>query len=85
MQTKMEIGDTRTCKTNSSYDASQSRGVIVSIKMIGAKQYLVRIESWSRWEGDTGEISERVFESLGNAEAEAEYNCQTGFGDCEWF
>jgi len=82
--TKMEIGELRHCRTNSSHDASQNRGVCVSIERIEAKKYLVRIESWSRWEGDTGEISERVFPSFSKAEAEAEANCRTRFGDCEW-
>lgn len=82
--TKMDIGDICICRTNSSHDASQSRGVEVSIARIEAKKYLVRIESWSKWEGDTGEISERAFSSFARAEAEAEANCRTGFGDCEW-
>lgn len=82
--TNMDIGDIRICQTNSSHDASQNRGVYVTIERTEAKKYLVRIESWSQWEGDTGEISERVFSSLPKAEAEAEANCRTRFGDCEW-
>jgi hypothetical protein len=84
MTTKMEIGDIRVCKTNSSYDASQSRGVIVRITRKDSKRYSVETEVWSRWTGDTGETSWRIFRSFATAEAYAEKVCRTGFGDCEW-
>jgi hypothetical protein len=84
-KTKMEIGCTCTCSTNSSYDASQSRGVVVRITRKESRRYLLEVESWSRWTGDTGETSYHIFRSLSSAEAYAEKVCRTGWGDCEWF
>jgi len=80
----MDIDDIRVCRTNSSYDASQSRGVIVRITRKESKRYSVQTELWSRWTGDTGETSVRIFRSFATAEAYAEKVCRTGFGDCEW-
>jgi len=84
MATKMDIGGVRVCRTNSSYDASQFRGVIVRITRLDSKRYFVKTESWSRWKGETGEKSGRIFRSLLSAEAEAEASCRTELGGCEW-
>ncbi len=84
MITKMEIGDIRVCKTNSSYDASQSRGVIVRITRRESKRYFVETEWWCRRTGDTRETLLRIFRSFNASEAYAEKVCRTLFGDCEW-
>jgi hypothetical protein len=75
------------CKTNSSYEAANSRGVQVRIWNEGGK-FVCDVHDWSRWEGDCSTRNDEAsFDNLGDAREWAEKRCSTrpSFGDVEWF
>jgi hypothetical protein len=71
--------------TNPSHDASQSRGVSVTIWTTGEKRYTLEVTRWSRWEGDeTTTVDEAEFGSLHEARSAAHDLCKTKFGDSRY-